>query len=644
MLVGQQLGPFAIEKELGSGAMGTVYRGVYTQTGQRMAIKVMAPGLGTTNDHAAERFEREINVLKQLRHPNIVRLFGAGKQHGTRYFAMEYVEGESLDKLMARRGRMSWEEVVQLGQQLCSALQHAHEKGIVHRDLKPSNLMILSDGTLKLTDFGIAKDLDVTQLTGANCTVGTAAYMSPEQCRGERDLTFKSDLYSMGVVFYELSTGRKPFIAEHAMDMFLQHVNGTFERPSRLVLDMPVWLDTLICQLLEKKPEHRPLNAALVAESLGSIQEKVEAQQSAGVDAARARFIDRPRGQRGVDETDKEAARTLQGKKGKRKKKRTPFYQQIWFVAVGVLALLGGLFLTLWLVFRPAAPEKLYARAEQLLASKNPDDWKKAREEPIKEYLRHYAKRPDLSEMTAKVLLWANEVDARECDQRLQTWLRQKRKGFNIEVREEEGEGLVLAWKAVLAEDNGDLADARAKWAEAAEKAPDTGWGYLAKGRVTQLDTIKAREEKWFQELWDQLLKTGKEPKLEGPEQQAFLAVRLENLGDLGLAHLTFEKLKKATTDDTDNRLWYLLATRKVKELAAEKESWPKDRKELVRKALADVRDTTSLHTKYALCQNVIHLYDGNKDLKADEAEALKPFLEEARDLSKEIGKQLKID
>src|SRR5438132_3227370 len=96
-----------------------------------------------------------------------------------------------------------------MGQQLCAGLQHAHEKGIIHRDLKPSNLMVLADGTVKLTDFGIAKDMDVTQLTAANSTVGTASYMSPEQCRGERDLTHKSDLYSMGVTFYELVTGRK---------------------------------------------------------------------------------------------------------------------------------------------------------------------------------------------------------------------------------------------------------------------------------------------------------------------------------------------------------------------------------------------------------------------------------------------------
>src|SRR6516165_8646276 len=114
MLVGQPFGPFLIDKELGSGAMGAVYRGRYTETGQVVAIKVMAPGLGTTNSRAADRFKLEAKILQQLKHPNIVRLFGVGKHQGTRYFAMEYIQGESLDKVIARRGRMSWEEVITL--------------------------------------------------------------------------------------------------------------------------------------------------------------------------------------------------------------------------------------------------------------------------------------------------------------------------------------------------------------------------------------------------------------------------------------------------------------------------------------------------------------------------------------------------
>src|SRR5207244_7036811 len=266
-----------------------------------------------------------------LNHKNIVRFYIASQFQGTPYYAMEYVEGEPLDAALQRRGRLTWEEVVDLGKQICAALQHAHDQGIVHRDLKPSNLMITPDGTLKLTDFGIAKDLDVTQLTGANCTVGTAAYMSPEQCRGEKNMTFKSDLYSLGIVLYELLTGQKPFQAEVAMDMFMQHIKGTFERPSRLVLDIPIWLDTLVCQLLKTKPERRPRAAAAVAEALQRIRDKMTAQHSAGVELVQSRSVDRSRPLR-LDGEERDTARALHtAVTGKRiKRKRTPFYQRGW--------------------------------------------------------------------------------------------------------------------------------------------------------------------------------------------------------------------------------------------------------------------------------------------------------------------------
>src|SRR5438105_9875662 len=185
MRIGQRVGPFEVEKQLGGGAMGSVYRARYCKTGQRVALKVMAPGLGG-NDTALARFEREANVLKQLSHRNIVRFYIASRFEGAPYYAMEYIEGESLDHVLKRRGRLTWEEVVELGRQICAALQHAHEQGIIHRDLKPSNLMITADGTVKLTDFGIDKDLDVTQLKSAHCTEGTAAYESPAQFQGER--------------------------------------------------------------------------------------------------------------------------------------------------------------------------------------------------------------------------------------------------------------------------------------------------------------------------------------------------------------------------------------------------------------------------------------------------------------------------
>src|SRR5260370_30540566 len=305
MQVGQRIGPFGMEKELGSGAMGSVYQARYRKNGRRVAIKVIHEGQSSSETGLA-RFEREKQVLKQLNHRNIVQVYDAELFKGAPFYVMEFIEGEPVNELLQRRGRLTWEEVVEIGKQVCAALKHAHDQGIVHRDIKPSNLMVTADGTVKLTDFGIAKDLDVTQLTAANCTVGTASYMSPEQCRGERDLTFKSDLYSFGVVLYELLTGRRPFLAETTMDMFLAHVNGTFERPSRLALDIPIWLDTLVCQLMEKDPAKRPFDSAVVAQALEQVAEKGAAGRSAGVDVATARILCRKRHNLAdIDEIDK---------------------------------------------------------------------------------------------------------------------------------------------------------------------------------------------------------------------------------------------------------------------------------------------------------------------------------------------------
>src|SRR5712691_2440500 len=456
MLVGQRLGPFDILQELGAGAMGAVFRARYTKSGQIVAVKVMAPGLGS-NATALARFERESDILKQHNHPNIVRHFGRSRSHKTIYYAMEFLEGESLDHVMQRRGRITWEEVVTLGQQLCQALQHAHHQGIVHRDLKPSNIMVLPDGTPKLTDFGIAKDLDVTALTSANCTVGTAAYMSPEQCRGERDITHKSDLYALGVMFYELMTGRKPFIAENAMDMFLLHVQGTFERPSKLVLDIPIWLDTIICQLLEKKPEHRPFDAAAVSEALNRVLEKVTAQQSAGVDAANARRMDFAKDAPKPDEEDKEAARTLLRGGRKKKRKVKPLHERVWVQAVGIVAVLGLLAGILYMTFKPASADEVYAQVQKLMEPDNPDNYEKA-SELINLFERRYKADPKIEQVQE----WGDRIAAHDRLEHLKSRLSVTRKaGLSLDAKSE-AEG--LAYRALRFEEFGDLPAARAAW------------------------------------------------------------------------------------------------------------------------------------------------------------------------------------
>jgi serine/threonine-protein kinase len=531
----------------------------------RVAIKVMAPGL-CTNKTALARFEREAAILKQLKHPNIVRLFGVGKAHGTRYYAMEYVEGESLDKVMARRDRMTWEEVVTLGQQLCAALQHAHEKGVIHRDLKPSNLMILPDGTLKLTDFGIAKDLDSTALTSANCTVGTASYMSPEQCRGERNLTNKSDLYSLGIVFYELVTGRKPFVAENAMEMFLLHVNGTFARPSRLVLDLPVWFDNLICQLLEKEPQHRPLDAAMVAHTLTTIQEKVEAQLSAGVDAVRSRRIDRPRGERKGDETDREAARTLQSGKRKAKRKiQTPrFYERAWFMAVGVLAVLLALgTFSYFAFFAPSSIDRLHAQAKRLMDTDDPAKWDEALAGPLHQFETHYSNAT--GDKADQMRRWNADAQYRQCFEQIKRHL-ERPKRYSASNEEEK-----IAFPAALDEEVGDFDKARKGWEKLKQQAGGAAWGVFATRRLEEMNRAD-QEEARLQKVLNNLRERHREPAADDPDRDILMAIRYEQFGDYLTAQQDFEKLKAKYVDKANKRVSYLFAAKKAVDLKPEME------------------------------------------------------------------------
>jgi serine/threonine-protein kinase len=565
MKEGQKVGPFIIEKKLGSGAMGAVYLALYTKNNGRVALKAIAPGL-TDNDSNLRRFGREADILKQLKHPNIVKFYGHGKlPDGSPFYIMEYINGESLDRVMARRGRFTWEEVVALGQQLCSALQHAHEHGIIHRDLKPSNLMMLADGTIKLTDFGIAKDLDRTELTAQNCTVGTASYMSPEQCRGERNLTPHSDLYSLGVLFYELLTGQKPFKAETPMEMFMKHLKDEPERPSRLkdMLDTPVGLDTLIMQLLAKKPEQRARDAAAVGQTLAQVAERVAAQQSAGVAAVSTRAIDRPRGAAPLDEEDKEAARALrQAVTGKKlRKKRKPLYAQVWAQAVVLIVLIAFAGGGLWWSLQPPSADKLYQQAERVMKAKSLDDRGRAVDPdgPITAYFRYYGRRQDAQ--AAQMRRWADEVHFDESEQKLRKLLRNhKNSGF---MKPQEGVE-TRALNAALAEDAGDLAKAQKTWEDLLRANPEDGperpWVLLGQIRLKQVAAAEALAGKI--EAAD---KTG-QPFRPASAQEQLLQETLKAAhgADAAKARACWEDLRTKYEDDPEQHLLVLVAADQI--------------------------------------------------------------------------------
>lgn len=270
----KKIGPYIIGEEVGSGGMGTVYLGHHCDSNKTAAVKVLPSSMAREPGFVA-RFEREIESLKRLSNPRIVELFESGADGDTYYYAMEYIDGETLSQLLQREKRLPWRQVVEIGKQICSALKSAHDAGIIHRDLKPSNLLIDDDGLVKLTDFGIAQVFASSKLTATGGIVGTAEFMSPEQADGRR-AGKQSDLYSLGAVLYCLLTGRPPFTGATSVEVIQKHKYGRFERPSLIVPEIPSWLEAVVCKLLEKDPENRFPDAFVLSRQLEHVVKRVE--------------------------------------------------------------------------------------------------------------------------------------------------------------------------------------------------------------------------------------------------------------------------------------------------------------------------------------------------------------------------------
>jgi serine/threonine protein kinase len=660
MLIGQSIGSgayrFDIESELGNGAMGSVYRAQWHQDGKSprwVALKIVALGL-LGNEGAMARFDREANILKQLRHPHIVKLYATGRYRKTPFIAMEFIDGEPLDRALARRGRLSWEEVVAYGKQLCSALQYAHDKGIIHRDLKPSNLMINREGILKLTDFGIAKDTDVTALTGQNSTIGTASYMSPEQCKGDKNLTFKSDLYSLGVVFFELLSGKKPFYAENTVDMFLKHVNEPPPRIGKLVNELPPKMEALILQMMEKDKDDRPVDAAWIVRMLTEIEEDAFARKSAGLDLVTSRRIVKRRNLDGshLDQTDKDAARALRGKKKKaRKQSDIPFFQKTWVKAAGlglaIVILLGGTFLA----FRPPSREKLAALID---SAGTPD----AKLEAATNYLERYGEQP--GELTDKAAVVFREGKTREREKQM---MNRFANNMSKPTESDDPEAYELAWKAMEAERVGSLKLAADLWGRVKDRFPEESkllyslnddnlakarWAWLADKRLADLkkvDQLAASLRSKIDKHRSYELPFDVDPS--SPEGLAIKGFRLEIFGDWQKAlSVCWDQLIKLTEKDPDKRDWYLLACQQhliapkapddpVSARKARIDSELKKAKDIVDKDDGKVKKNPEMKVARAevraICREVIDLYDDETDQKiVDE-------VKRATDIAKEV-------
>ncbi|MBI3462111.1 MAG: protein kinase [Planctomycetes bacterium] len=261
--------------------MGTVFAGENIETGEAAAIKIMSPSLAQ-EEGFRERFGAEIETLRKLRHRHIVRLLGFGEQDGHHFYAMELVEGTSLEDELHAGRRFDWREAARIAIQTCRALKHAHDRGVIHRDIKPANLLLTADGDVKLSDFGIAKLFGNTRMTAGGGLLGTAEYMAPEQADG-RPVTHRCDLYSLGGVMYSLLAGRPPFRAKSLPEMLQLQRFAEAEPVRRYAAHVPAELEQVIAQLLAKDPEARIANAQVLSRRLEAIERALSVQPPANV-------------------------------------------------------------------------------------------------------------------------------------------------------------------------------------------------------------------------------------------------------------------------------------------------------------------------------------------------------------------------
>ncbi len=326
-------GRYRVLRKIGGGGMADVYLCEDLTLGRQVAIKVLLQRL-LHDPTFVERFRREAKAAAGLNHANLVSIYDWGELDGSYYIVMEYVEGETLKDLIRRQGRLSGNEAVRITLQLLSALAAAHRRGIVHRDIKPQNVMLDAEGDIKVTDFGIARAGD-SGMTEVGSVLGTAQYLAPEQAKG-LEVDARSDLYSVGIVLYEMLTGTVPFKGDTAVTVALKHVNEAPAEPSQLVPGMPYSLNQIVLKAVAKDREQRYQSADEFARDLRSAQAGgplVAATFDAGME--RTQLMSRP------PEAVAVAGEPFEERVADRRRKRGP-WPLILLILLLVLAIAGA--------------------------------------------------------------------------------------------------------------------------------------------------------------------------------------------------------------------------------------------------------------------------------------------------------------
>jgi serine/threonine protein kinase/tetratricopeptide (TPR) repeat protein len=266
-------GRYQIIEELGKGGMGRVYKVYDSELKEKIALKLLKPEIGV-DEEMIERFRNELKLARKISQRNVCRMHDLNREEGAYYITMEYVHGEDLKRLIRKVGQMSAGKTISIAKQVCEGLAEAHSLGIVHRDLKPQNIMVDEAGNAKIMDFGIARSLKVKGITGAGVMIGTPEYMSPEQVEG-KEVDQRSDIYSLGIILYEMVTGRVPFEGDTPFTIGIKHKSEVPKNPKDLNAQIPEDLSRLILRCLEKAKEKRYQSADEVHSELAKIEKGI---------------------------------------------------------------------------------------------------------------------------------------------------------------------------------------------------------------------------------------------------------------------------------------------------------------------------------------------------------------------------------
>ena len=246
---------YEIVKSIGEGGMANVYLATDNILERNVAVKVLRGDL-SADEKFIRRFEREAQSVSNLSHPNIVEVYDVGIEDGNHYIVMEYIDGKTLKQLLKKRESLTLTEVIDIMSQLTDGLAHAHESYIIHRDIKPQNIMIEDNGLIKITDFGIAMALNATQITQTNSVMGSVHYLPPEQASG-KGATIKSDIYSLGILMYELLTGTVPFKGDNAVEIALKHMKDKIPSITKQNPAIPQSVENILMKATAKNPRNR---------------------------------------------------------------------------------------------------------------------------------------------------------------------------------------------------------------------------------------------------------------------------------------------------------------------------------------------------------------------------------------------------